>query len=219
MRKNAIILIYILVSLMILTQGLTAQDATEGEAGGRGQNIQEIDESKLLLDGGETGGDAAGPGEEETGEGGEPVAGPVGNVTIWDFLRMILILGVIIGLIYIIFYFIKKRGSPKLQDNELFSIISTQAISNNRTLHLVQVGNQFFLVGSGEQSVNLISEIEDQETIDEIRLKLSNVKSGDKKSFKNIFSGLFGGGSVRLDGSVNSNNDFLRKQRDKLRRM
>ena len=76
---------------------------------------------------------------------------------------MVLVLGAVIGVIYVIFYFLKRRGAPKMQDNELFSIISTQAITNNRTLHLVQVGNQYFLVGSSEQSVNLISEIEDKE--------------------------------------------------------
>ncbi len=207
MRKNAIVLVYCILFISLVTS-LPAQ-----------QRARDIDESELLLDGpgedaGETGGDtqAEAPGEEGTAE-------PIGSITFWDFLRMILILGVIIGLIYLLFYFIKKRGSPRLQNNELFDIISTQAISNNRTVHLVQVGNQFFLIGAGEQSVNLISEIHDKETIDEIRLKLSNAKSGEKKNFRNIFSGLFGQGSGRLDGSVNSNTDFLHKQRDKLRRM
>ncbi len=182
------------------------------------QDIQDIDESQLLLD--DVGETETPGGEDGTGEE-EAAVEPISNITFWDFLRMILILGVIIVIIYLIFYFIKKRGSPKLQDNELFSVISTQAISNNRTIHLVQVGNQFFLIGSGEQSVNLISEIEDKETIDEIRLKLSNIKSGDKKRFGNIFSNLFGqGSSVRLDGSVNKlGNDFIRNQRDKLKRM
>lgn len=206
MSKNAIILIFCLLFTGILLPPLYSQDS-----GGR-ESVQDIDESELLLDGEE----GAGAGEEG---GDRPAAEPVGNITFWDFLRMILILGVIIGLIYLIFYFIKKRGSPKLQNNELFDVVSTQALSNNRTIHLVQVGNQFFLIGSGEQSVNLISEIKDKETIDEIRLKLSNVSSGERKKFGQIFSGLFGQGSVRLDGSVNSNTDFLHKQRDKLRRM
>ncbi len=207
MRKNAIILVYCILFLVLVTS-LSAQD-----------RARDIDESELLLDGpGEDAGENDGnAGEEASGE--EGTTEPIGNITFWDFLRMILILGVIIGLIYLLFYFIKKRGSPRLQNNELFDIISTQALSNNRTVHLVQVGNQFFLIGAGEQSVNLISEIQDKETIDEIRLKLSNVKSGEKKNFRNIFSGLFGQGSVRLDGSVNSNTDFLHKQRDKLRRM
>ena len=213
MRKNAFVLVYIIILLGTVSPSLTAQQTN------RESSTQDIDESELLLDDIQEApdGSAGDRGEEGLQEDAEPE--PIGNITIWDFLRMILILGVIIGLIYLIFYFLKKRGSPKLQNNELFEVISTQALSNNRTIHLVQVGNQYFLIGSGEQSVNLISEIKDQETIDEIRLKLSNVKSGDKRNFRNIFSGLFGQGGVRLDGSVNSNSDFLHKQRDKLRRM
>jgi flagellar protein FliO/FliZ len=183
------------------------------------EDTQDIDESKLPLNGGEEGDEGA----AETGGEGQEAQG-LSTFTFWDFLRMVLVLGAVIGVIYVIFYFLKRRGAPKLQDNELFSIISTQAITNNRTLHLVQVGNQYFLVGSSEQSVNLISEIEDKETVDEIRLRMSNIKSSEKRSFKNVFSGLFGqggGGTVRLDGSVNApaGNDFMKRQRDKLRGM
>lgn len=208
MRKNVFVLACCILLIITSAGQLSAQEST-----------QDIDESQLLLD------DAADAPEDTPGDtreeepAAEAAAEPIGNITFWDFLRMVLILGVIIGLIYLLFYFIKKRGSPKLQNNELFEVISTQVLSSNRTIHLVQVGNQFFLIGSGEQSVNLISEIKDRETIDEIRLKLSNVKSGDRRNFKNIFSGLFGQGSVRLDGSVNSNTDFLNRQRDKLKRM
>ena len=175
---------------------------------------QEIDESELLWDG-ET--DDVGA-EEDAEEGEEP--GRLNTFTVWDFLRMILILGAVIGLIYVVFWFIKKKGSPSLQDNDLFSIISTQAVASNRAIHLVQVGNQYFLVGSGESSVNLISEIEDKETVDEIRLRLSKREPGGKKSFKDMLSGMFGQSSnVRLDGGTSVKTDFLKNQRDRLKRM
>ncbi len=208
--KIKVFFLIVLLSTIYITAPVFSQER---------EDTQDIDESKLLLDGGEE----TGEGTAEA-EGGEEEVGPLSTFTFWDFLRMVLVLGAVIGVIYVIFYFLKRRGSAKLQDNELFSIISTQSITNNRTLHLVQVGNQFFLVGSSEQSVALISEIEDKETIDEIRLRMSNIKSSEKRSFKNIFSGIFGqggGGSVRLDGSVNTpaGNDFLKRQRDKLRGM
>lgn len=180
----------------------------------RQTDTQDIDESELLWDG--DNGDA-GAGEE--GEAGEE-PGRLNTFTVWDFLRMILILGAVIALIYVVFWFIKKKGSPSLQDNDLFSIISTQAVASNRAIHIVQVGNQYFLVGSGENSVNLISEIEDKETVDEIRLKVSQREPGGKKSFKDMLSGMFGqSSSVRLDGGVSVKTDFLKNQRDRLKRM
>lgn len=188
-------------------QQTDTQDTTQNDT-------QEIDESELLWNGdpADTGADEAAEGEEEPAR--------LNTFTVWDFLRMILILGAVIGLIYVIFWFIKKKGSPSLQDNDLFSIVSTQAVASNRAIHLVQVGNQYFLVGSGENSVNLISEIEDKETVDEIRLKMSQREPGGKKSFRDMLSGMFGqSSSVRLDGGVSVKTDFLKNQRDRLKRM
>ena len=208
MKKTVVRLFYILIPFILtsVSAPLCAQE-----------NFQDVDETQLLIGEGNGAAPEGADGEETAAMSDEQIT----TFTFWDFLRMILILGAVIALIYVIFFFIRKRGSPKLQDNELFSIISTQPINNNRTLHLVQVGNQFFLVGSADQSVSLISEISDQETIDEIRLKLSNQRSDQPKSFRNIFSGFMGQKSVRLDGSVNKNfnTNFLKKQKDRLKGM
>ncbi|MFW5768834.1 MAG: flagellar biosynthetic protein FliO [Spirochaetota bacterium] len=211
------ILRYLLIAGVLLVPPLTesgAQEADRQQQTDSQDDTQEIDESELLWNG-EPGEDGA---EAEAGAEDEPDR--LNTFTVWDFLRMILILGAVIGLIYLIFWFIKKKGSPSLQNNELFSILSTQAVASNRAIHLVQVGNQYFLVGSGENSVNLISEIGDKETVDEIRMKMSQQEPGNKKSFRDMLSGMFGqSSSVRLDGGVSVKTDFLKNQRDRLKRM
>ena len=191
-----------------------AQETEQQQQTDTQDDTQEIDESELLWNG------EPGEADAEAGAEAEDEPGRLNTFTVWDFLRMILILGAVIGLIYLIFWFIKKKGSPSLQNNELFSILSTQAVASNRAIHLVQVGNQYFLVGSGENSVNLISEIGDKETVDEIRLKMSQQEPGKKKSFTEMLSGMFGqSSSVRLDGGVSVKTDFLKNQRDRLKRM
>jgi flagellar protein FliO/FliZ len=139
--------------------------------------------------------------------------------TAWDFIRMVLILGAVIGVIYFIFYLLKRSGRTQYQDNQLFRVLSSMPINGSRSLHLIEVGEQYFLVGSAENSVSLISEIQDKETIDGIRLKLSNMSTEEKSSFKDILSNIFkpaGGQGYR--SSFTDSLDFMKNQRDRLKR-
>ncbi|RKX76340.1 MAG: hypothetical protein DRP87_12245, partial [Spirochaetes bacterium] len=67
---------------------------------------------------------------------------------------------------------------------------------------------------------NLISEITDKETIDEIRLKLSTQQRWERRNFRNVLLNFFrrqGNGKppgLSIDESVS----FLRNQRERLKR-
>jgi flagellar protein FliO/FliZ len=104
--------------------------------------------------------------------------GGLTSFTLWDFLRMFLVLGGVIAAIYGVFYVLKRMGNPRMQGNTLISVISTQNLQGNRALHLVEVGNEVFLVGSSEGGVELVSRIEDRETLDQIRLYRSEMAMG-----------------------------------------
>ncbi|MEW5816063.1 MAG: flagellar biosynthetic protein FliO [Spirochaetota bacterium] len=144
---------------------------------------------------------------------------PLTTFTLWDFVRMVLILGAVIAVIYVVFHFLKKAGGPKLPENELFRIISSQAIGNSRSLHLVEVGKQIFLVGSGENAVTLVSEIADKETLDGIRLKLSNQRVLEKKNFIDILFNVFRQAKGGLGNPVHESVHFIKRQRERLRKL
>lgn len=120
------------------------------------------------------------------------VAERIGVFTTWDFIRMILILAAVIAAIYGIFYLLKRSGNPKLAENRLIRVLSSKSITQGKTLHLIEVGNQVFLVGAAESSVSLLSEIGDKETLDGIHLQASNVESDDRRSFGETLSQMFG---------------------------
>jgi flagellar protein FliO/FliZ len=140
----------------------------------------------------------------------------------WNIIRMILVFITVIAAIYTIFYFIKKRTSAGLQGNNLIRILGSQPISSNRNLHLIKVGEQIFLIGSSENAVNLISEINDRESIDHLLLEISGEESHDRKSFSDVFSGFFKP-TVATNGSsmdsVTGSLSFMRKQKERLKRM
>jgi len=127
---------------------------------------------------------------EDTGAPALELEGELNQFNAWDFLRMFLVLGVVISVIYGVFFFLKKMGNPSFQGNNLISLVSTQNLQGNRALHLIEVGNEVFLVGSSEGGVELVGKIQDQETLDQVRLYRSEMMAGGK-SFQSSLRDIF----------------------------
>ncbi len=156
--------------------------------------------------------------------------------TVWDFLRMVLVLGGVIAAIYGVFFLLKRVGNPRTQPDSLINVLSTQNLQGNRSLHLVEVGNEVFLVGSAEGGVQLVSRIEERETLDAIHLYRSQMSAGTK-TFQNALKGIFSKGSAaepqpaangsastagstgNQGGSIGGSAVFLQQQRERLKNM
>ncbi len=134
----------------------------------------------------------------------------------WDFLRMVLVLGAVIGLIYALFMFLKKIGNPKSGGEGLINLLASQPLNGTRSLHLVQVGTEVFLIGSADGGVSLVSRLEEKETLDRIALYESDRKSGSS-SFAGTFRSILGDNSGEAEGYTSGL--FLRRQRDRLKKL
>lgn len=178
---------------------LLAQDAEAGIANPAEAPVSErVDETTLLLGGGNA--DEAGP------------AVSVSPFGIWDLLRMILVLAAVIGVVYGIFYLLKRGSKGRFVQNDAIRVLGSQSLPGNRSMYLVEVGSQVFLIGAGGDSVNLISEITDKETVDEMILRGGEDSVGSKKSFSELISGIFKGNESQSLG-------FMREQRERLEQL
>lgn len=150
----------LLGALMLLSMPLFAQ--SEGEQDGseqiQTQNIVNStpDESSFLIDAGE---DGANEGEILDTR----------TIGFGDVVRMLLVLAAVIGVIYITFSLLKRASRSQVRSSTLIHSLSSVPLGGSRALHLIQVGERHYLIGSGEQNVQLIEAIEDQETIDYIK--------------------------------------------------
>ena len=136
----------------------------------------------------------------------------------WDFIRMLLVLGAVLGFIYFIFFLLKKAGKPKIISDSTINVISTQNLESGRSLHLIEIGPQVFLIGSGEGSVQLISEITEKETLDTIKLDKS-IRTDSNKTFTDVFRGLFKKDNAVINQTKPVELSFMKKQRDRLKHM
>ena len=138
-------------------------------------------------------------------------------VSTWDFIRMILVLGAVVGVIYLLFFILKKGTRKKFADNELIDIIASKDLTGGKAVHLIKIGESIFLIGAADNSINLISRITEQETLDSLKLEISEKGRGAKKSFQNALSDIF---SRKNKGDpVEESMDFLKKQRERLHKL
>ena len=148
---------------------------------------------------------------------------PIKALGAWAYIQMVLVLALVIAGIYVLFYFLKRAGGPKYQENAIIGVLSTKVLQPNRAIHLVDVGGQLYLVGTSENSVNLVAAIEEKEAIDEIRLRTAkNSPRSERKTFLDAFSGAFrknGGGGFGFAGSVMDATGFMKQQRERLKKM
>jgi len=132
-------------------------------------------------------------------------------------LRTVAVLGAIIIGIYFIFRFLLKNRRSPVKDSEIIKVLATYPLAANRLIQIVDIGGQVLVLGVSDSSVNLITEVEDKEVIDQIRL-LSSKESKGAGGFKDQFLKLIGGKSFAKPGQISYLGGY-RKRIDKMKKM
>jgi flagellar protein FliO/FliZ len=195
-----VILCLVVFTLLPAAAGLAQESSAAPETGFR----RPAEESLLIPD---TEGEVT---EQTQDQQGAPL------VSSWDFVRMILILAAVVGVIYLIFWVLKRGLRRQLPQNDLIRLLGSRNLTGNRALHLVELGKQVFLVGAAEGSISLISEIRDQETLDSIALERSQSETRAAQGFANFFQSFLKSGKQT---SVGETIDFMKQQRQRLEKL
>ena len=143
------------------------------------------------------------------------------ELTIWDFVRMVVVLALVIGLVVGFLWFLKKVSSRGNTPNDPIKVLHTHVLSGSKTLYLVELGTQVLLLGSGDGGVSLIRPITDPETLDAIRLASSR-QSAAKAVFSSLLANMLGKKppeSASVNAPVEESSDFLKKQRERLKNL
>lgn len=162
---------------------------------------------------------------DETPEG-DTAAPDLPGLGAGDFVRMIFVLGGLIALIYGFFWLLKRFSGVRNEGEEALRIIAARSLKGDSSLHLVEVGRRIFLIGSASGAVNLIAEIDDKETVDNLKLQSSRAPGPQDRRFLRYFRDRFGAGP-REDSPEKSKNNtstddpgaFLRGQRERIKEL
>lgn len=198
------------LALAFAVQPLAAQanqNQSKGSAGAAsGPAAVPLDESKIPI--------GAAP-----AAGANPASGAAApsGVSTWDFVRMILVLAAVLGVIYLLFWLLRRGAGKKIQENGLIHILGSRGLSGSRSLHLVEVGSSVYLVGSSDGGVELIAEITDKESLDSLRLKAAEQSPGGRRTFAQALGEIFRPAGKPF--SIGEGLGFLRGQRERLKKL
>jgi flagellar protein FliO/FliZ len=146
-------------------------------------------------------------------EPGIPPPGP--GVSVFLILRMLLVLILAAAAIYGVVYFLKRASRPSEQRDPNVRLLSSVHLGSNRFVYTVAVGSRVLLLGAGEGGVTLITEIDDQDTINAMLLedsrKSAAAVSGGLPDFKAMLR-RFGVPTGKPPGA-----DNIRKRRERLK--
>jgi flagellar protein FliO/FliZ len=88
-------------------------------------------------------------------------------------LRMVLVLALVAGIIYLVVFFLRKVSRPQAAGNPHLKILASTHLGNGRFVHVVSLGTQAWLIGAGEGGISRIADINDKEALDAMLLEAS----------------------------------------------
>lgn len=106
----------------------------------------------------------------------------------WDIVNIFFVLIILLGVMYVLLYLMKKflyPSSSKGNNGFNINVLSTQIIMPKKFLSIVKVKDKIYLLGISEQSINLIDELDNDGSFEEVKsTQLTNTNFFDvfKKS-------------------------------------
>ena len=122
-----------------------------------------------------------------TTEQGNAPAAYKGPSTVGMFVRMIVVLIIVIGLIYGVLWFIKKKTNVVKTDDDYLRRAAYINIAPGKTVEVITLIDKAYLIGVTEDNITLLGEIHDEELIKAMNLT-ADKKNNTKKpaSFSDV---------------------------------
>lgn len=112
---------------------------------------------------------------------------------VWIFIRMILVLALIIFLIWFIFKMIKKSASGKIDEDPFLRKVASITLGPGKSVQIVTLIDKAFVLGVSDNSVNLLSDINDVQLINALNLYADKTQNSQKPKNFGEMLGLFMG--------------------------
>ncbi len=134
-------------------------------------------------------------------------------------LRMVLVLGLVVGAIYGLYALLKRSQVVKIQPDAPLKNLASLQLGPGKGVHVLALGEKAWLVGVTDSAVNLVAELNDKELIDELTLaaeKNAALGGTARTDFQGMLARLLKPTAGQKTTAVSK--DFFSKQRDRLKK-
>ena len=152
-------------------------------------------------------------------ERGAVTAGPAA-VSTGDFVRMVVVLAAVLGAIYLLFRLVKRSSRASLGNGDGIALLGSRSLGGSRNLHLVQVGDGVYLIGATDQTLNLIAQITDRDSIEVLTSNHAQPRPAGRR-FADLLAdiGARPGAAPGAAATTAAAADFLHRQQERLQRL
>lgn len=123
-------------------------------------------------------------------------------------IRFILSLLLVVGAIYLIYFLLKKKYKLDTVSSNFIRILLSQSLAPGKLLQVIELAGKCFVLGITNENISLITEINDKETIDQLKIHASENESNKKSFVKNLwqFMNIYSSGNQSINNKKNMNN-------------
>jgi flagellar biogenesis protein FliO len=155
----------------------------------------------------------------------------------WLIFKTIIVLGLLVGGFYYFYRFVTKKTGMHLVGRDVIKVLSIVPVGQNKFLQVIDLAGRIMVIGVSDSNINVITEIEDKDEADRIRLlssKSAPVQPGGfqeyiSKYISKYIPKLLGkeihddkahdNYEIKYQDSETDRIDYLRKQRERLKKI
>jgi flagellar protein FliO/FliZ len=155
--------------------------------------------------------------------GDAPASQDPGGSSVLIMLRMVLVLALAALAIYGVVFFIKRLTRPRVNPDPHLKVLARVPLSSDTFAAVVSLGAKAWLVGGGSGGVNLISEVDDAESLETLLLEDAEKNAETRRyfDFRSLLNFGRGGKKATTPGNSHAESgspaESLRKQRERLK--
>jgi flagellar protein FliO/FliZ len=123
---------------------------------------------------------------------------------LWSMFQLLFALGIIIAVIYLLIRFLSSRSNALLR-GPVFQSLGAQTLANNRSVHLISVGDKVYLLGVGED-ITLLDTITDAKQIEQLRDSSQTQQNAALSGWQQILGKFRPGAKMQQVEEVDVNN-------------
>ena len=151
--------------------------------------------------------------------------------TFWLFFRMILALALIVAIIWLLFRlfrFLNKKSVTEKNDDPYLRRVASISLGANKSVQIVSLLDDAYIIGVTDNSINLISKVENPELVSAMNSNADEMDEVEKPlTFKDLLEKIISRGKSEpkkrqekktFDGASAQIMDVLKKQREKFNR-
>ncbi len=154
---------------------------------------------------------------------------------VWLIIKTLIVLGALIGGFYFFYRFVTKKTGTQILGRDVIKILSIVPVGQNKFLQVIDLAGRIMVIGVSDSNINLITEIQDKNEIDRIRLlssKSSPIQPGGFQEYiSKYISRLLGKDNNKKtdanykikyeDNEISAPDkmDYLKKQRERLKKI